>query len=662
MSTSRWLALIVVSAAIAAPRVAAAQASRTGPTFAIGGTTSPVILPDVAYDSLHSRYLVVSGNGFIEGHLLDANGARLNRIVVTAGSLAGGYAQTPRAAFSPDLNNGAGGYLVTWHETVGSIAQVRGKLLTADGGALTGDIVIATEATAGGTGSHWVMGAAIAYSTASREFLVTWMGGYFTVQDIRFNRINLSGALLQSPVAITSGVDWERDPSVAYNPAQNEFYITYSGYVDAGGFGYVSGQRIRSGTGELIGGPTRYIQSAATLIPHVEYNVQTGQYLVVWYNRTSGSAAFYGVSVRGSDGAVAGAVRVMSSRYFAYDALDFAYSRDTHDFLLVTHGAGQQEYEDAAVPINPDGTPYDNGFILTNTPDVRAVTAGDGNFNPRVASAANGRHLMVTSSKFAAVHGQFATSGRSSGGQPPPPPPPPGTQPYISLDVPVGGNVSSQFAVAGWAVDAGSPSGTGVDAVHVWAFSTANGAATFVGQANLGVSRPDVGALFQSSRFTSSGFGMTGTLPPGTYDINSYARSTLTGQFMAAVTRRITVLAPMSNPQMVIDIPVANQTVTQFFTISGWAVDLGAAVGSGVSGIHVHAFPVSGGASIFVGATTTGIPRPDVGAYFGNARFSPSGYALQANLPPGEYVLVAYGWSDLVRNFNNSAMVRIRVV
>ena len=167
-----WTALAALVALATTPLPAAAQAARTGPTFRIGGSTSPVILPDVAYDPLHDRYLVVQGNGFIEGQLLDANGNRLNAFPVAMGFLVGGHSQTPRVAFSPDLNGGQGGYLVTWHESVGSIAQVRGKLLSHDGGALTGDIVIATETcvnvvqiVAPGSGSNWTMGAAVAYST-----------------------------------------------------------------------------------------------------------------------------------------------------------------------------------------------------------------------------------------------------------------------------------------------------------------------------------------------------------------------------------------------------------------------------------------------------------------------------------------------------------------
>ncbi len=653
-----WFALTIVAAALAAPVPAFAQASRSGPTFRIGGATSPVILPDVAFDPINSRYLVVSGNGFIEGQLLDSAGTRIASFPVV--QTPGGYSQNPRVLFSRDVNNGAGGYLVTWHESVGPVAQVRGKIFSHDGVPITGDIIIAGEASTAGTGSNWTMGAAIAYSTQSREFLVAYMGGYLSTQDIRFNRVNLIGQVLQAPAAITGGIEWERDPSVAYNPAADEFYIVYAGYSDAGGFGYINGQRIKAGTGAAIGGPTMFIQSVSTLIPHVEFNTATGNYIVVWYNTTRSSAAFYGVTVRGGDGAILSDVRLVSSYYVAYDALDFSYNSGTNDFLLVTHGRGAQDYEDAAVHLRSDGTPFDNGIILTNTPDVRAVTQGDGNFNPRVVSSVAGRYLAVTASRFAAVHGQFATTPGGSGG-PPPPPPPPVADPRMALDVPTPGAVSGRFAVAGWALDRAASSGVGVDQVHVWAFNSSNGAATFVGAANLGVSRPDIGAWL-GAQFTNSGYGMTGQLPPGTYNINAYARSTVTGLFMAGQARRITVHAPTSIPYMFADLPAQNQTVTQFFTVAGWAVDAASTGGPGVSSIHVWAWPVAGGSGIFVGATTTGLARPDVAGFFGHSRFAPSGFALTGNLPPGEYNLVVYAWSDLAGTFNQWVLVRIRVV
>jgi hypothetical protein len=657
--TRSRIAPILLLALIAAPAPASAQAARTGPTFRVGGTTNPVILPDVAHDPTRNRYLVVSGNVFIEGQLLDANGAKIAGFPIAGGE----YAQTPRVAYSPDVNGGAGGYLVTWHQTVGPIAQVRGKLLSADGAAISGDIVIATETAAAqaGTGSNWTMGAAVAYSTGSREFLVAWMGGYFTTQDIRFNRVNTAGAVLQGTVAITGGVDWERDPSVAYNPAQDEFYIAYAGYVDAGRYGYVNGQRVKAGTGALIGGATTFIQSAATMIPAVEYNRGTGQYVVAWYNRTSASAAFYGVSVNGATGALVGGVRVMSARYFAYDALDIAYNSGSGDFLLVTHGAGIQDYEDAAVPINADGTPYDNGFILTNTPDVRAVVSGDGNFNPRVAAAAQGRYLTVTSSRFAAVHGQFATSSANGGGGQPQPQP--GSNPRMSVDVPANGStVSQRFAVAGWAVDLGSQSGPGVNTVHVWAQSVATGQWIGLGAASMGVLRTDVSSAFQSWNFSSSGFGMTAELPPGTYDLNVFAFSTVANAFNNVQTKRITVVAPPSAPRMSVDLPAVNQTVTRSFSVAGWAVDLASPSGPGVSTVHVWAYPSAGGAPISLGAASMGYFRPDVAVAFGDWKFSSPGFGLSANLPPGEYDLVVFAFSSVAGTFNNAVRIHIRVV
>ena len=662
MKISRtWIALAALLAAAAMPNPAAAQAARTGPTFRIGGTTSPVILPDVAYDSLHDRYLVVSGNGFIEGHLLDANGNRLNVFPVAMGFLAGGYSQTPRVAFSADMNGGNGGYLVTWHESVGSIAQVRGKLLSHDGGALTGDIVIALEAGAPGTGSNWTMGAAVAYSTASHEFLVTWMGGYFTSQDIRFTRVNTAGTVLQTPVAITGGPDWERDPSVAYNPHQNEFYIAYAGYFDAGAFGYVNGQRIQAGTGNLVGGPTTFLRSAATLIPHVEYNPATGQYVVAWWNNSGGGAGFYGVTVNGASGAPVGGVRVVSTRYFAYDALDFSYNAGSGDFLLVTHGAGLQDYEDAAIPINADGSPYDNGFILTQTGRV------NGNYNPRVvASPATGRYLTVTSTNFAAIQGQFATSSATGGGGQPAPPTPTPTNvsnPKMFLDVPGNGSlVQTSFGISGWALDLGASSGTGVATVHVWAFPTTGAAPIFLGAANMGVQRPDIAAYFGNPALASAGFGLSAFLPPGTYDITAYAFSTVANAFNHQHSSRVTVVQPISVPRMYIDSPAPNQVVTQTFTIGGWAVDVGAPSGCGVAVVHAWAYPLSGAAPIFVGAASVGGSRPDVGAVFGHERFASSAYILQGSLPPGEYNLVVFAFSTLTGTFNQAALVHIRVV
>ena len=78
----------------------------------------------------------------------------------------------------------------------------------------------------------------------------------------------------------------------------------------------------------------------------------------------------------------------------------------------------------------------------------------------------------------------------------------------------------------GRAIDPGAPSGTGVDAIHVWAYPRAGGDPMFVGEASIGGARPDVAAVY-GDRFLNSGYGLkVRGLDPGTYDLAVFAWST----------------------------------------------------------------------------------------------------------------------------------------
>ena len=92
-------------------------------------------------------------------------------------------------------------------------------------------------------------------------------------------------------------------------------------------------------------------------------------------------------------------------------------------------------------------------------------------------------------------------------------------------------NLSQNIRVAGWAIDTASKANSGVDAVHVWAYPTNGSAPILVGAAQVGLARPDVGAVFGPSRFTNSGFNVQGTLPIGTYTLVVFARSSVVNAF-----------------------------------------------------------------------------------------------------------------------------------
>ena len=234
----------------------------------------------------------------------------------------------------------------------------------------------------------------------------------------------------------------------------------------------------------------------------------------------------------------------------------------------------------------------------------------------------------------------------------------------MSVDTPTAGTtvIGSDLFVAGWAIDTGSLQGTGVDAVHVWAWPVTGGAPTFVGVAAYGAPRADVAAAYGNARFTNSGFNLVGTInTPGTYDLAVYAHSAVAQAFNAALVVRVTVRG--SRPYMWIDTPAAggNVSPSNHITIAGWALDAGSASSAGVDVVHIWAFPVAGGDAQFVGVAAVGGARPDVAAAFGGAQFTMSGFNAVGSLAPGDYDLAVFARSTLANTFNNVQVVRVHV-
>ena len=71
---------------------------------------------------------------------------------------------------------------------------------------------------------------------------------------------------------------------------------------------------------------------------------------------------------------------------------------------------------------------------------------------------------------------------------------------------------------------------SGIDAIHLWAFPIVGGAPIFVGSATHRIDRPDVAAIL-GGEFLASGFEISGSLAPGTYDLLVTGRNTQTQMF-----------------------------------------------------------------------------------------------------------------------------------
>jgi hypothetical protein len=237
--------------------------------------------------------------------------------------------------------------------------------------------------------------------------------------------------------------------------------------------------------------------------------------------------------------------------------------------------------------------------------------------------------------------------------------------PFMSLEVPGAGAVLAQpFTVSGWAIDAGTGGGTGVNRVEVLAYpNPGSGApAITIGDATYGSARPDVQTTFagSGSGFTPSGWSReVRGLTPGVYKLVAQARSTVTGTFNQFREVTVTVTA---NPHMWVDTPVHGSGVNQTFAIAGWAVDLAAGSGTGVNTVHVWKTPNpgSGAPAVFVGAAAYGGARPDIAAAYGS-QFQDSGWSLTMNLTPGVYQLTAYAFSTVAQNFTQAQSVTVTV-
>lgn len=232
---------------------------------------------------------------------------------------------------------------------------------------------------------------------------------------------------------------------------------------------------------------------------------------------------------------------------------------------------------------------------------------------------------------------------------------------HLFVDTPTSGaTVFPSTAIAGWALDPASTSGSGIDAIHVWAYPATGGAPRFAGAATLRVARPDVAAAF-GPQFLQAGWilpGETSNLPPGRYTLVVYARHAVAGAFLAERQLTITVRAPV--PMMAVDVPAAGSRVSNPVRIAGWAIDYGVMTGTGVDAIHVWATPVGGGSSRFLGAAQYGSFRPDVAAAFGE-RFGHSAFALTATLPPGTYTLLVFPHVIRLGTFGAARTVTITV-
>jgi hypothetical protein len=630
-----WTRSLCLAAALVFPLVfapdASAQISRAGNIenlAAIGGAKGN----DVAYDPAHDQYLVLHAFFPVDGFFTNNKGVRQNSFRIRSG----GVAEFPRAAYSPDVNGGAGGFLVVWPEEAGGLHS---RVVTYPGTLVGSENVIS-----GNSQPVGICPPAVAYSETSKVFLVVWQS-ITPNNKLRAAVVGLDGARIGNVIELSSG--FGRDPGVSWNPVTNQFGVSYSAETsDEHGlscFAIVSAVAPttfanRECFDEVPG--LKYVSDSS-------YNTKTGNFLMTWYEIIAGVGARgmkQEFSPQGSRIGSAAPITIQSNTLFgSYDALTTAYNPISGTFAVVgVFGANDNL---GAAELGPDGTR--TGPRVEVGPDARA-------HYPRIATNTELAEWNISFSgfSFTQVSNQVIATGTRTG---------PSSNIQLKLDSPFSGSIlgrNSVLEVKGYAADLGATSGTGVDYVTITAVPT-NGAPIDLGTVTSFSPRSELTGTL-GAQFVNSGFSVTKSgLPSGSYTIRVVPHSTVTNSVGAAATASITVNASL--PLMSIDSPGSGAAITGRITVQGWALDRFSDSGAGINAVHIWAFPAGGGAARFFDVATIGLSRPDVGSAFGDTKFNNSGYSATGSLPPGSYTLIAYANDSYSGTFSISSAKTITV-
>jgi hypothetical protein len=389
-----WAGTVAVLAAMTAP--AAAQLGLPAATQNAHSTLVQGI--DAAYHPDHDIFLVVGGQGSIQGVFVNANGAA----VTAPFTINTGYGSVPRVAFSRQANGGQGGFLVAWASEEGPSVVVRGRMVAYPGGPLGGESLLSGPYKSSGT-----YGALdLAYSATSQRFLVAWRD-YFVYAAAVDNNANPIGV----PVAIST--TFGREPGVVWNPTNDEFGVSFS----VEGESTVASAFARVPASNLAGfsrttfnvQPKPAVMTTAT---DIAFNPNTGRYIMGWFQLGGEGGVSSRIAEIAADGTVVSS-GIASYRIGTVDGFSLAFSPVSQTALV----AGVEIATDTVLGAELNGNGYRFGPEQTLNGANWPANA------TRVAESTSSARWLVTFSggtppnrRFQFFATQAVTTGTTNGG------------------------------------------------------------------------------------------------------------------------------------------------------------------------------------------------------------------------------------------------------
>lgn len=248
-----------------------------GSSFTISEPGTNQFQPDVAYDPVNDRYLVVwvsdySGNltdTDIAGRFVPWNGPDAGSAVFGInGALTGQW--TPSVVFNPGVNE----FLVVWGNIeTATPAWISAQRWAADGsGAVTPALTITT-------GSEYRINPKAVWNAVASEYLIVYerfVGGL--EEDVWATRLSWSGSVLGTEIGIAGWPEEESQVDVA--SCRGDYLVVWKGGVDAGSKIYARAVLADGTVGATISNLTGGFPRENH--PRVSCSVSGAEYLASW--------------------------------------------------------------------------------------------------------------------------------------------------------------------------------------------------------------------------------------------------------------------------------------------------------------------------------------------------------------------------------------------
>lgn len=277
---------------------------------------SDELRPKIAYNSVHDEYLVVWKNVWPGGHhdiyaqRISGSGRLLSWFAVASNT---NSQRHPDVAYDPIRDR----YLVVFvydHHGDGSDWDINGRFIPWNGpdpGLL--DFGICTWTSNQSSPS-------VAFANSAQEFLVTWTNSPGGVPYyVSAQRVYAAGGLHGSGFTVSSGTEPRFESDVAYNLARNEYLVTYN-LVKGSGNWDVAGVRLNASGQPLLGGNPHEIGEFTIAgwpdeenSPAIAACHNADQYMVTWRSDKGTGGADFAIYARYLSGeAVPGSVHLIA--------------------------------------------------------------------------------------------------------------------------------------------------------------------------------------------------------------------------------------------------------------------------------------------------------------------------------------------------------------